>query len=240
MSPEIIADKPENLPALFARRCEQEARRVVSARGRFALALPGGSAATALLPALAAARVDFTRTEFFWGDERAVAADDPESNFGLARRLLLEPAGVPQERLHRMPADGPDAEQAAEAYAAELERVLGRPARLDLVLLGVGPDGHVASLFPGHAALRESARLVVAVHDSPKPPARRLTLTLPVLAGAALVVVAAWGGAKATMLREALEHEGSTLPVALVARRASRALFLLDPAAAGRLRARRP
>jgi 6-phosphogluconolactonase len=102
------------------------------------------------------------------------------------------------------------------------------------VLLGVGPDGHVCSLFPGHPLLDEQHRFVAAILDSPKPPPRRLTLTLPALAAARLLVVAAFGEATAAVMREALEDPKSGLPVALALRGAKQALVLLDAAAAGR------
>ncbi len=116
-----------------------------------------------------------------------------------------------------------------------MARILGAPPRLDLALLGVGPDGHVCSLFPGHPLLLEESRSVAVVDDSPKPPPRRLTLTLPVLAAAELVVVAALGRGKAEVVREAVEESASALPVARVARRARRCVFLVDAEAASRL-----
>ncbi|MGH9145841.1 MAG: 6-phosphogluconolactonase, partial [Vicinamibacterales bacterium] len=115
-----------------------------------------------------------------------------------------------------------------------LRTIAGSPPRVDMILLGVGPDGHVCSLFPGHPALDESSRLVVAVTDSAKPPPRRLTLTLPALAGTSLLVIAAFGNEKAAIVREALENPDSSLPVARAARQSRRTLFLLDPGAAGR------
>jgi 6-phosphogluconolactonase len=139
---------------------------------------------------------------------------------------------MPPERVHPMPADAPDLERAAAAYADEMVRILRSPPRLDLVLLGAGPDGHVCSLFPGHPLLREEGRFVAALEDAPKPPPRRLTLTLPALAAAELVVVAAFGEAKARALREAAGDPESSLPLALVLRRTRRALILADPAAA--------
>ncbi|HEV7499393.1 MAG TPA: 6-phosphogluconolactonase, partial [Vicinamibacteria bacterium] len=172
------------------------------------------------------------------GDERAVPPGHPDSNYGLARSLWLDPAGVPAERVHRMRADAPDLDEASADYAAVLERVAGGPPRLDLVLIGVGPDGHVCSLFPGHPLLEERARSVAAVEDSPKPPPRRMTLTLPVLIGAELVVVVALGGGKAEIIRSALEDAQSRLPVALVAQQARETLFLLDGEAAALLRGR--
>jgi len=232
MLPEIIVDKARNLSETLAARFEAEGRPALASRGRFAVALPGGSVAGAFFPALASRAFDWARTEFFWGDERAVPPSDPESNYAAAHALWLEPARVPAERIHRMPADAADLERAAGGYAEEMIRVLGQPPRLDLVLLGVGPDGHVCSLFPGHALLQEEQRWVAAIHDSPKPPPRRLTLTLPALALAGLVVVVAMGESKAEVIRESLEQADSQLPLALVARRARQVVFLLDPDAA--------
>jgi 6-phosphogluconolactonase len=235
MLPEILVGKPENLQEVLARRLEDVARLAIVARGRFALALPGGSVATTFFPRLATAQVDWSRTHCFWGDERALPPTDPESNYGVARALLLDRAGVPAGGVHRMKADEDDLEGAAHAYENELVSALGRPPRLDVVILGMGPDGHVCSLFPGHSLLQERTRWVSAVVDSPKPPSRRLTLTLPSLEAAAFVVVAAFGETKAAALREAIEDSGSALPVALAVRGAARALFLLDQGAASRL-----
>jgi 6-phosphogluconolactonase len=123
-------------------------------------------------------------------------------------------------------------DRAARDYERTMSHRLGAPPALDLALLGVGPDGHVCSLFPGHPLLGEERRFVAPVFDSPKPPPWRLTLTLPALAAARLVVVAAFGAAKAPVMREALRDPASRLPVALVLRRAQAALVLLDPAAA--------
>jgi 6-phosphogluconolactonase len=177
--------------------------------------------------------VDWPRTDLFWGDERAVPPDDPDSNYGLARSLWFGASGLPPERVHRMPAESPDLEAAARAYEEALTSRFGSPPVLDIVLLGVGPDGHVCSLFPGHALLRESRSFVAAISDSPKPPPRRLTLTLPVLASARLLVVAALGEAKAAAMGRALHDQSSLLPVALALRAARAALVLLDPPAAG-------
>jgi 6-phosphogluconolactonase len=232
MLPEVIVDRAEELPGRLAPRLLAEARRARAERGFFAMALPGGSVADTFFPRLAQLPLDWSRTAFFWGDERAVPASDPDSNYGKARTRWLEPARVPAASVHPMPADATDLEGSAAAYADEMVHILGAPPRLDLVLLGVGPDGHVCSLFPGHRLLREDRLWVAAVEDSPKPPPRRLTLTLPTLAAADLVVVAAIGPSKAAAVRAALHDAQSTLPLALVARRARHALFLLDPAAA--------
>lgn len=231
MALRTIVDKPEDIPATLVREVSEEARRAFAQRGRFSVALPGGSVATSCFPALAAAPVDWRRTDFFWGDERAVPPDHPDSNYGLAWRLWLEPAGVPAERIHRMPADAADLPGAARAYEAELTRAAGAPPRLDVALLGVGPDGHVCSLFEGHRLLAERTALVAAIEDSPKPPPRRLTLTLPALAAARLVVVVATGSGKAPVVRAAVTDPSSGLPLALALRSASQAVLLVDAAA---------
>lgn len=226
MAPKIVVDKPAGLSKSLVELLSAEWQRA----GRLALALPGGSVATTFFPALAASGIDWTQCDFFWGDERAVPETDPDSNSGLARRLWLGPARVPEERIHRMEADGPDLADAAARYASVLTRSLGTPPRLDVALLGVGPDGHVCSLFPGHPAL-DAPVWTTAVEDSPKPPPRRITLTLPTLAAAELVIVIALGAAKAPVMREALA--GGELPVARVLRDARRAVVMLDPEAAG-------
>jgi 6-phosphogluconolactonase len=216
---------------------EAEAGRALLERERFAVALPGGSVALNCFDALAAARIDWRAVQFFWADERSVPPTDPESNFRLAQSLWFDVAGVSPGNVHRMPADDPDLTSAASSYAAELARCLGRPVRLDFVLLGVGPDGHVASLFPGHPAGLDEQHLVLGVGDAPKPPPRRLTLTMPVLAGARRVVVVAFGESKAEALFQAVERPDSDTPLAGLLRRTSRALVLVDHAAGSRLTA---
>jgi 6-phosphogluconolactonase len=232
MTCEVYAAEPGELVKRLGREFSSQAGRAMAGRGFFAMALPGGSVAVNCFPLLAALPLDWSKTQFFWVDERAVSASDPESNYALARDLWLERAGVPDASIHRMPADRPDLTAAAAAYAGELTSVLGAPARMDVVLLGVGPDGHVASLFPKHHALNEERALVTAVLDSPKPPPRRLTLTLPALAEAERVVVVAFGDSKAEALREAVERDDSPLPLARLLRRAKRPLVLADRAAA--------
>jgi len=226
---------------VLAARLQAELARLIRApsAGRgLSIAVSGGSVATTFLPRWAAeTTMDWGSTDVFWADERAVPPTDPESNYALARSLWLDPARAPAGRVHRMPADAPDLVAAAQDYDRELRRVLGERPVLDLVLLGMGPDGHVASLFPGHALLGDTSRNVAAVVDSPKPPPRRLTLTLPVLTAARVVVIGAFGASKAGIVRLAIEEKESRLPAALVARGAPRAVWLLDAAAAGQLTA---
>jgi 6-phosphogluconolactonase len=212
---------------------ETEARGVLALRPTFTLAIPGGSVATLCFPRLARLALDWGRVDVFQVDERAVPPDDSESNYGRAKTLWLYPAGLPHARIHRMRADSPDLADAARDYAHELERVAGEPPRLDYVLLGVGPDGHVGSLFPGHAALHDH-RPVLAIKGAPKPPTHRLTLSMPVLLNAARVTIVAYGEEKAHAIHAALHDPDSDLPVARVAQRSPRCLVLIDPAAASR------
>ena len=235
MKPEILVGAPERLAAAFVDLLEREVLAAIGQRGRFALGLTGGSAATALLPRLAVARIDWSCCEIFWSDERAVPATDFDSNFALAQRLLLGPLAMPAASLHRLPADLPDLDQAAAAAERELVGCLGEPPRLDVLWLGVGDDGHVASLFSGSALLDERRRHVAAVRDSPKPPAGRLTLTLAAIAAARLLVVTALGETKAGAVALALRAPSSRLPLALALAAAGRSCLLLDPAAAREL-----
>jgi 6-phosphogluconolactonase len=234
--PEIVTDGGDGLARWLADALSLAASRALAERDTFSIALPGGSVATRCFPRLARLPIDWSRTHFFWVDERAVPPADPESNFGLADRLWLTPAAVPESSLHRMPAEAEDPPAAANIYAAELVRLLGERPTLDVCLLGMGPDGHVASLFPGHGLLDERDRLVAAVTDSPKPPSRRMTLTLPVLQRARHVIVAAFGSSKAEALSEALSHPDSPLPVAQVLHAAARATVLADREAAARIK----
>jgi 6-phosphogluconolactonase len=235
---EVEVGTREALAERFAAAFEGAAREALTARGRFACAVPGGSVAEAFFPRLARTAVDWTRLHVFFADERAVAPEHPDSNAGLARRLWLDRVPVPPDHVHSLFRPDLELEQAAERAERDLVSVLGAPPRFDLVLLGMGSDGHVGSLFPGHPALC-SRRLVLAVRDAPKPPPQRLTLGLAALAEATEICVAAFGAEKAAAVQQALEAPACALPVALALRGAPRARLLLDPAAAGRLAARR-
>ena len=233
MKPKVVVDGLPHLQRAFANDFQTRALDALAWRDRFIVGLPGGSVATAFFPLLATLAVDWTRVEIFWIDERAVPPDHPDSNYGAAAKLLLAPAGVPAARVHRMHGELPDLEQAAAQAAAELESLAGDPPILDLVLAGVGEDGHVASIF-GDGARQTGTHTVMAVYNSPKPPLRRLTLTLDVLARAGAVFIAAFGESKAVVMREALEEDRATTPVAELLRRAVSSVVLLDREA-GRL-----
>jgi 6-phosphogluconolactonase len=235
MRPEVLVAPVRQLLDRLAADVSVEAAHARSRRGLFAMALPGGSVGIHSFPVLATVLLDWDVTHIFWADERAVPASSPDSNFGLADSLWLRKSGASRSSIHPMPADQADLKAAAAAYGEELVRVLGKTPRLDLLLLGVGPDGHVASLFPGHSALSEEHRLALPIVDAPKPPPRRLTLTLPILTSAERVIVMALGESKAAIMREALRQKDAQLPVSLVLRRAHRPLVLLDEEAGARV-----
>lgn len=234
MPAELIVAPPEELARRFVDDVTRELRATPPGR-RFALAIPGGSVAQAFLPVLARATIDWRAVHVFWCDERAVAPTAADSNFGLASRLWLGPAGVPAERVHRMRAEAADRRAAVEEYARTLGAVAGSPPRLDYLLLGVGEDGHVASVYPHHHDEAWADDGVAWVDDAPKPPARRMTLTPDTLARASRVAIAAFGASKAGAVAAALDGPRAPSPLARLLRAAARPLLLLDPEAARRL-----
>lgn len=210
----------------------------VQARGRVPhVVLTGGGVGIDLLRKLrdlpAQRAVDWSRVELFWGDERFVAPDDDERNDRQAREALLDHVGVDPDRVHPMGADVEGA--TAESAAAEYATVLGASPHFDVVLLGMGGEGHTLSVFPDSPAVHATAETVVAVHDCPKPPPDRVSLTLPMLAHADEVWVVAAGAAKAEAVAGAVGGAPETqLPVAGAARGA-RTRWLLDREAASGL-----
>src|SRR6185436_17292452 len=179
-------------------------------------ALSGGATALIFLGALRNATVDWRKIILFWADERAVPPDDPDSNYGLAERMLLSPLAARAPRAIRMPAEA-DLGQAAiwydEVLATELDE-----GPLDLAILGVGEDGHVCSLFPGHPALMQDELRTVAIEDAPKPPARRLSLTLQYVMQTKKIWLVAVGQRKLPVIQSAINKTGSSTPVDLLMR----------------------
>lgn len=221
-----------------------EAERAITDRGRFLWALSGGATPRGLYEAMARAewssRLDWKAATFLFGDERCVAPDHRDSNFGMARAALFEPLGIPESRIMRMRGEDPDPERAAREYEATLRRecpVVDQWPKLDLVSLGLGEDGHVASLFPATEALVEQRRWVVPSR-APAGGVPRLTLTLGVINRASVILFLVTGAAKAGVVRAVLEPrtEGERLlPAARVTPRGGRVVWLLDGAAAADL-----
>lgn len=210
--------------AAAARRIESAVAAAVSRRGAASVALAGGNTPRPVYEKLAGAKtIDWSRIDVFFGDERAVPPDDVASNYRTARDTLLTRVAIPERNVHRMEADRPDRERAADDYARLL------PPALDVLILGIGEDGHTASLFPRSPVLAEPQRLVVPV-VGPKPPPERLTITPPVLAVARLIIVLAAGRAKAEPVARALDP--ATAIVDCPAALARAGVWILDDAAA--------
>jgi 6-phosphogluconolactonase len=240
----LVAPDVAGLMRLAADALVERAESAVRDRGRFAVALSGGTTPRRLYALLAdpaapwRARFPWGATEVFFGDERHVPPDHPDSNYGMARAALLSRVPIPPERVHRVLAEETEAADAARDYERELRRVLGTPApevpRLDVALQGMGPDGHTASLFPGSAALDERERLVVAPLVE-RLGVHRITVTFPLLDAARAVLFLVAGADKAERVAEVLEGAGDTLPAGRVRPRPGELVWLLDAGAASRL-----
>ncbi|HEY2599575.1 MAG TPA: 6-phosphogluconolactonase [Candidatus Dormibacteraeota bacterium] len=214
MSEFTVLDSPEDVAAAGAAAIAQALQ-----EGSRTLVLAGGTTPARCYELLAELPVEWGRVTVLFGDERCVPPDHPDSNYRMCRAKLLDK--VAPATVHRMPAElGPD--EGAIEYAATIARLVP----LDVVVLGIGEDGHTASLFPGHPVL-EAKGLVTGVRNSPKPPPERVTLTLPALQGARRVIVLATGAGKAQAIDLAKRQK---VPSGMIAG----ARWLIDRAAAGR------
>ncbi len=189
---------------------------------RTSLMLAGGSTPRATYERLANKDLPWHKVDFFFGDERAVPPDDKDSNYRMAREVLFDPIGVRSSQIVRMCADDPDLEKAAREYEARL------PERIGVLLLGMGEDGHTASLFPGSEALKERKRKVVRI-VGPKPPPVRLTITPPVIEQAEICLVLVTGAAKREALSRVAAKSSDMATTPIVCARGG--LFLVDRAA---------
>lgn len=245
----ILAD-PRGLAGHVAERLVAEIATAQAARGTASVVLTGGGMGTRTLTAvgdLDTSGIDWSRVDVWWGDERFVAADDAERNERAARTALLDGLGLDPARVHAIPAADAvaTAEDAAERYAAELaassDTTGSRPAdgtavpAFDVLLLGVGPDAHVASLFPELDAVQEGRRTVLAVHDAPKPPPDRVTLTLPAINAARQVWLVVAGADKAGAVALAANGAAAQQVPAAGVQGTERTVWFLDTAAAARL-----
>ena len=216
------------------------AQESIASHGRFTFALSGGTTPRKLYALLATepycSQIDWGRVEIFWSDERCVPPDDAESNYHLAHEVMLSKLPLSANQIHRMPADEADRAAAAEKHSQEMQRVFGEALpRFDLIQLGMGPEGHTASLFPHQPSLHEQ-RLVLSV-TVPKPPPPRLTFTPPVLNAARHILFLVTGGEKADAIQAVLEgdYQPDEYPAQIVRPPQGEVTWMLDSAAAAKL-----
>jgi 6-phosphogluconolactonase len=228
----LVYETPEELASAVAERLAATLASAQAANGTASVVLTGGRTGNAVLAALRSATLDWSSLDIYWGDERFLPAGDPDRNETQARAALLDHVPVAPARVHPMaPSDGEfgdDPDAAAEAYAVLLKDV----PTFDVCLLGVGEEGHTASIFPHSPAVLEAARTVVAVRDCPKPPPTRVSLTLPTIRHAAEVWLMTTGSAKAEPVGAALADASEVEIPAAGARGQRDTLWFLDQAAA--------
>jgi len=239
----LVFSDAESLARAAAAAFADVVSAAVAARGLATVALSGGSTPRRMGELLAAepyrSGIPWASIEVFWGDERWVALESDESNAGVAMRTFLGKVAVGPSRINPFPVELPDAALAANVYATRLRTVTGEtdgPPVLDLVILGMGDDGHTASLFPGMAAIHEKESLVVA-HHVPKLDATRLTLSPPVLNAGREIMFLVGGSAKADVLRDVLlgPEQPDDLPSQVIRPTSGRLRWLVDEAAAAKL-----
>ena len=240
----IVCRDAQELNQRAAERFVRLAAEAVSATGRFAVALSGGSTPQALYSRLASDQfqplVAWSKVHLFWGDERCVPPDHPDSNYGMARVALLAQAPIPKENVYPIATEKGNAQSVAAEYEKTLRTFFGlsegQQPRFDLILLGLGEDGHTASLFPGTAALKETGR-VVAANYVQKLATHRITLTVPAINHAANIVFLISGQSKALVLKKVLEgqHQPMRLPSQCIQPVEGKLLFMVDRAAGSEL-----
>jgi len=216
---------PNELSAAVSERIVRLAKEAEADKGCFYIAISGGSLLDIICPPLVSnplrEAVNWSAWHVFWADERWVPLDSPESNFGGARQKLFSAVSIPQTQIHTVDNTFSPSET-ARRYQATLEEVLhpmpGKLPRFDLILLGIGEDGHTASLFPGHPLLKETRRLIAHVNDAPKPPPVRITMTLPVINNAGNVFFVAMGAGKVPIITRIIgsDQRNEKLPAELV------------------------
>jgi 6-phosphogluconolactonase len=237
----IVVDDATALADTAARAIVDTALEAVAAAGRFTVALAGGNTPRTTYERLAQSplrdRMPWDRMWVFFGDERGVPPTHADSNYRMAHEALLSKVPVPAERVLRIRGEADDPEAAAAEYAKRVSEVLGGKRgelpRFDLILLGMGVDGHTASLFPGSPVLKEVFRPVAAVHAGAASIPQRFTFTFPLINAAARVMFLAAGSEKAKVVKAVLTEPGSALPASMVRPMNGRLVWLLDrPAAA--------
>lgn len=242
-------DDAESVSVAAAAYFLEAAAAAIADKGRFSVALSGGSTPRRVFELLAAPecrdRLDWGKIDFFWGDERSVAPEHADSNYRMAVTAMLNPLGIDSERIHRMPAEREDREQAAIEYADEIRNAIedhrfGKAVpQIDLIMLGMGADGHTASLFPFTAALTETHRLVVPNYVE-KLATWRMTMTAPLINQGRRILFLVAGSDKAAVLREVLEgpEDYARLPSQMIKPAHGDLVWLIDASAAAALRDR--
>jgi len=238
----VVPDTPSLFQAA-AKEFVSQAEAGIKAQGRFTVALSGGSTPRGLFSVLAANyrdRLPWDKVFIFWSDERHVPPESSESNYRMAYESLLSKVPVPQTNIFRIPAENPDARQVAAEYGETVRRFFQAPQgafpQFDLILLGMGPDGHTASLFPGSSAVHEKERLVVSTWVE-KLKTDRITFTAPLINRAKVVMFLIAGADKSEALREVLEgnQPAERYPSRLIHPADGRLIWLADQAAAATL-----
>lgn len=232
----------ETLSQEAAQYIVRVAQEAITSHRRFTIALSGGSTPKKLYALLAEepyrSQIDWSVVDIFWSDERCVPPGDPESNYLMAQQVLLSKIPIPANQIHRMPADQTDRDAASYAYTLEMQQTIGSESvpSFDLIQLGMGPEGHTASLFPGQPSLHEQQRLVMPV-TVPKPPPPRLTFTPRLLNAASHVLFLVTGAEKQDAVKAVLEGEfqPDEYPAQIVKPTKGEVTWMLDTAAAGKL-----
>ncbi len=207
---EILPDRSALITKVLS--CVLEAyERSIEAHGQFTIAVAGGGTPRPLYEALAEQSLDWSKVHVFWGDERYVPSTDPQSNEGMVRKAWLDRVSIPSENIHPMPTNYPDPATAAQSYEAELQSFFGKEQgefpSLDLILLGIGDDGHTASLFPGTDALKVFDRLITVGKKDDRP---RITFTAPLINQAKEIMFLVEGSAKTKALQAILAESGDS------------------------------
>jgi 6-phosphogluconolactonase len=233
------ADTLSHEAAQYVVRIAQES---IGTHGRFTFALSGGSTPKKLYSLLGSepyrSQIDWSRVDLFWSDERSVPPEDEESNYHMAQQVLLSNIPIPANQVHRMPADQADGDAASLAYTRDMQNTFGTDGvpSFDLIQLGMGPEGHTASLFPHQPSLHEQQRLVMPV-VVPKPPPPRLTFTPRILNAAKHVLFLVTGAEKADAVHSVLEgdYQPDEYPAQIVQPVKGEVTWMLDKEAAGKL-----
>ncbi|GLV33948.1 6-phosphogluconolactonase [Carabus blaptoides fortunei] len=231
----IIAENESDLIIQLSELIEKVSNSSISENNAFNVGVSGGSLVKFLTSGLPKIKTDFSKWKIFFCDERVVPVDNPDSTFGVYKQDLIGKVPLSEEQFVKIK-DGVSAEEAANDYNEKLAETFGSESlpRFDMLLLGMGPDGHTCSLFPGHSLLNETKIWVAPITDSPKPPSSRVTLTFPVINNAKYCVFAMAGDGKADMVRRILV-DNEDLPATRVKPINGELYWILDKAAAKHL-----